>query len=75
MAEEENKEPLIRKRYMACGRCRGTVFEMYREECIHERTPDELKLYSIMPRVTRFRCVNCGLENNTIGIFKSQTPL
>ena len=60
----------IRKRYMACERCRGTVLEIYREECIHDKTQDELKPYGIMNNVSRFRCLGCGLENCTIGIFE-----
>lgn len=73
MSEDQTK-----KRYMACCKCRGTKFEIYREECIHDRTLDELEPYGVMPHVSRFRCLGCGLENCTIGTFehdsKSRTP-
>jgi hypothetical protein len=60
-----------KKRYMACARCRGTVFEIYGEESISDRTKDELRPYSTIPGVSVFRCLKCGLENCTIGIFES----
>lgn len=56
---------------MACLKCRGTAFEVYHEEQIHDKTPDEMQCYSInVGGLTRFRCIHCGLENSTIGIFR-----
>jgi hypothetical protein len=62
----------IKKRYMACVRCRGTSFEVYQEEIINEHTQDEIKGFSFTfgsHGVTRLRCLSCGLENSTVGIF------
>ena len=63
----------IKKRYMACRRCHGTKFEIYHEELICEWTKDELMGFSFTfgsHGITRLRCLECGLENNTIAIFK-----
>lgn len=67
----------VKKRYMACSKCRGTAFEIYREELIHERTPNEILEFEIdlgdleVPGTTRIRCLGCGLENSTIAIFEN----
>jgi len=63
----------IKKRYMACARCRSTAFEVYHEEKITKHTQDEVKgfaFYLGSSGITRLRCLECGLENSTIAIFK-----
>lgn len=69
----KNKKFDINKRYMACRKCRGTSFEIYNEEQISDFTQDEVIAFGLnlgASGTTRFRCLNCGLENSTLGIFK-----
>lgn len=62
----------LRDRYMACSRCRGTSFEIYLKEIINDNTPQEIKGFNLDMgnSSVRRRCLHCGLENNTIKIFK-----
>ena len=57
---------------MACSKCLGTTFEVCLIDMVNNNTPQEIKEFHLNmgDDSVRRRCVNCGLENSTIGIFK-----